>query len=109
MNKNNRTLWRIWESHEAHQYVCNDVDPSSDAFVSELRITSSGKDILPDLVAGAERLLTLCCTIAITLEQGAQARRFLEDQHLVFEAALKQFECDSDRDRHLQDALKIVD
>ena len=31
--------------------MCNDVDPSSDAFVSELRITSPGKDILPDLVA----------------------------------------------------------
>jgi hypothetical protein len=31
--------------------VCNNVDPSSDAFVSELRITSPGKDILPDLVA----------------------------------------------------------
>ena len=51
MNKNNRTQWREWESHEAHQYVCNDVDPSSDAFVSELCITSPGKDILPDLVA----------------------------------------------------------
>ena len=51
MNKNNRTQWREWESHEAHQYVCNDVVPNSDAFVSELRITSSGKDILPDLVA----------------------------------------------------------
>jgi hypothetical protein len=35
--------------------VCNDVDPNSDTFVSELRITSSGKDILPDLVAGDPR------------------------------------------------------
>ena len=32
--------------------MCNYVDPISDAFVSELRITSSGKDILPDLEAG---------------------------------------------------------
>ena len=31
--------------------MCNNVDPNSDAFVSELRITSPGKDILPDLVA----------------------------------------------------------
>ena len=43
---------REWESQEAHQCVCNYVDPSSDAFVSELCVTSSGKDILPDLVAG---------------------------------------------------------
>ena len=42
---------REWESLEAHQYVCNYVDPSFDAFVSELRITSPGKDILPDLEA----------------------------------------------------------
>jgi hypothetical protein len=35
------------------QYVCNDVVPNSDAFVSELRITSPGKDILPDLVAAS--------------------------------------------------------
>ena len=33
--------------------MCNYVDPSSDAFVSKC-ITSSGKDILPDLVAGVE-------------------------------------------------------
>ena len=37
--------------------MCNYVDPSSDVFVSELCITSSGKDILPDLVAGAEPLV----------------------------------------------------
>ena len=52
--KEQKPQWREWESHKAHQYVCNYVDPSSDAFVSELRITSPGKDILPDLVAGAE-------------------------------------------------------
>ncbi len=34
--------------------MCNDVDPSSDAFVSELRITSPGKDIPPDLVASSQ-------------------------------------------------------
>ncbi len=52
-----KTQWsREWESQEAHQYVCNYVDPSSDAFVSELRITSSGKDILPDLEADVPSL-----------------------------------------------------
>ena len=50
-NKEQRTQCREWESHETHQYVCNYVDPNSDAFVSELCITSSEKDILPDVVA----------------------------------------------------------
>ena len=36
-----------WENQWAHQYVCNYVDPSSDAFVSELRITSSRQTLSP--------------------------------------------------------------
>ena len=49
--------------------MCNDVDPSSDAFVSELCITSPGKDILPDLVAGYDGLdisLVLCSQLKPT-------------------------------------------
>jgi hypothetical protein len=32
----------------SHQHVCNYVDPSSDAYVSELCVTSSGKDTIPE-------------------------------------------------------------
>ena len=55
--KQNKRKWR-GNCCEVPQYVCNYVDPSSDTFVSELRITSPGKDILRDLV-GQERVLFL--------------------------------------------------
>lgn len=44
IKKKQKRKWRRWNCCAVPQYVCNYVDPSSDTPVSELRITSPGKD-----------------------------------------------------------------
>ena len=44
IKKQQKRKWRRWNCCAVPQYVCNYVDPSSDTPVSELRITSPGKD-----------------------------------------------------------------
>ena len=89
--KQNKRKWR-GNCCEVPQYVCNYVDPSSDTFVSQLRITSPGKDILRDLV-GQERVLFLI--LLQSVRHGTSLKSVRADMKPVAHAYLRaKIRCD---------------